>query len=136
MVAKTLLKVNSNTRIFLEIFQHFQNAYLQERLWMDTSENSYGKLRNPGQESHHFQCHFFTYIYQMEQQIFKTIWPNIKPNVKNINSNPLDTGRKLHLQRTFRRLLGRLLKVLRTFYLRFVSRGTTGSFLLFLKKEI
>ena len=54
MVAKTLLKVNSNTRIFLEIFQHFQNAYLQERLWMDTSENSYGKLRNPGQESHYF----------------------------------------------------------------------------------
>ena len=52
MVAKTLLKVNSNTRIFLEIFQHFQSAYLQERLWMDTSENSYGKLRNPGQESH------------------------------------------------------------------------------------
>ena len=51
MVAKTLLKVNSNTRIFLEIFQHFQSAYLQERLWMDTSENSYGKLRNPGQES-------------------------------------------------------------------------------------
>ena len=36
---------------------------------------------------------------------------------------PVDTGRKLNVHKTFRRRLGRLLKVLGTFSLRPVSMG-------------
>ena len=35
--------------------------------------------------------------------------------------NPVDTGRKLNVHKMFRRRSGRLLNVLRTFYLRLVS---------------
>ena len=39
------------------------------------------------------------------------------------NRNPIDTGRKLNVHMTFRRRPGRLLNVLYTFNLRFVSTG-------------
>ena len=44
-------------------------------------------------------------------------------NSKNIQINPVDTGRKLNVHKTFRRHPGSLLNVLYTFNLRPVSTG-------------
>ena len=44
--------------------------------------------------------------------------------------NPVDTGRKLNVHKTFRRRLGRLLNVLCTFSLRPVSAGKEITFTL------
>ena len=49
--------------------------------------------------------------------------PNFFIKVINRQSNPVDTGRKLNVHKTFRRRPGRLLNVLCTFNLRPVSTG-------------
>ena len=45
-----------------------------------------------------------------------------------MRANPVDTGRKLNVHKTFRRCPGRLLNVLCTFNLRPVSMGKALSF--------
>ena len=59
-------------------------------------------------------------ILKMTSALFTV--PFINP-VTNAPFYPVDTGRKLSVHKTFRRRLGRLLNVLRTFNLRPVSTG-------------
>ena len=47
----------------------------------------------------------------------------VKVNNVGLIRNPLDTGFKLNLQKTFRRCSGRLLNALCRFNLRFLSKG-------------
>ena len=55
--------------------------------------------------------------------------PKMKPKVRSFlwRWNPVDTGRKLNVHKTFRRCPGRLLNVLCTFNLRHVSTGNEPS---------
>ena len=51
------------------------------------------------------------------------------------SDNPVDTGRKLNVHKTFRICPGRLLNVLCTFSLRSVSTGKTNWVVFFLTRE-
>ena len=64
--------------------------------------------------------------YLVNQPIFQATFRHV--SIHCINSiqkgyNPVDTGRKLNVHKTFRRRSGRLLNVLCTFNLRPVSTG-------------
>ena len=55
---------------------------------------------------------------------FCTSLPKMVNFIQESLTYPVDTGRKLNVRKTFRRRLGRLLKVLCMFNLRPVSTGT------------
>ena len=60
---------------------------------------------------------------RVKSQVLRSFWLVQWSLKHNIQNNPVDTGQKLNVHKTFRWRPGRLLNILRTFSLHFVSTG-------------
>ena len=100
LLLKKFLKRYSKTGFSCEYYEIFNNTYFGEHLQMASSRIVLSRKNRQPRRLHSFF----------------------------IRTSPVDTRRKLNVDKTFRRCLGRLLNVLCTFNLRIVPTGKTFEF--------